>query len=109
MPNFDLSFGWIVDRSALLEASEELNSHQPEVRLDLSTIHPKSNSNDVRSPEDSYFYLLATKGKLIANENSNGSFLAHQHANKKNIKTPPYMRFFREINKQSMNKKIREC
>ena len=53
--------------------------------LDLSANHPKPKSNHVGGPEDSRLYLSATEEKLITNDNSNGSFLAHQHANKKKI------------------------
>ena len=59
----------------------------------LSTNHPKPKSNDVDSQEDSYLYLSAMEEKMIASENSNGSFLAHQHANKKIYKNVPYRRF----------------
>ena len=72
MPSFDLSFGWIGDRSVT------------SVALDEFAIHPKLKSNNVGRSEDSYLYLSATEGKTFANENLNGSFLAHQHENKKN-------------------------
>ena len=78
-PSFDLSFGWIGDRS---------------VGLDRSATHLK-----LKSKEDSYFYLSATEGKVFGDEKSNGSFLAHQHANKKKYKNAPYRRFLGEFAK----------
>ena len=62
-----------------------IKSSPTSVGLDLSANHPKPKSNDVGSPEDSYLYLSATEEKLIATDNSKGSFLAHEHANKKKI------------------------
>ena len=62
-----------------------IKSSPTSVGLDPSANHPKSKSNDVGSPEDSYLYLSATEEKLIATDNSNGSSLAHQHANKKKL------------------------
>ena len=79
-PSFDFSFGWIGNRP-------ELNSYQTQ----LNWTGPRSTQN--RS-QDSYLYLSATEGKIFANESSNGSFLAHQHPNKKNCKIVPYRRFF---------------
>ena len=79
-PSFNFSFGWIGNRS-------ELNSHQTQ----LNWTGPRSNQN--RS-QDSYLYLSATEGKIFANESSNGSFLAHQHPNKKNMQNCPLQAFF---------------
>ena len=79
-PSFDLSFRWIEDRSVQL-SEWELNPHQPQ--LDLTC--PRTTQNDVGAPEDSCLYLSATEEKLIASDNSNGSFLAHEHANKKKL------------------------
>ena len=76
-----------------------VKSSPTSVGLDLSANHPKSKSNDVGSPEDSYLYLSATEEKLMANDNSNGSFLAHEHANKKNYKNSLERRLFRELTK----------
>ena len=62
--------------------------------LDRYAIHPKLKSNDLGKSEDNYFYLSATEEKLVANVNSNGSFFAHQHANKKKVtKNASYRRF----------------
>ena len=58
--------------------------------------------------KDSYFYLSATEEKLIANENSNGSSLAHQHANKKILQNAPYRRFLGEITKLARSKEVQE-
>ena len=61
------------------------------------------------SQEDSYLYLSATEEKLIANGNSNGPFLSHQHANKKNPKNATYRRFFcrkKFVNWKKRNKRI---
>ena len=63
-----------------------IKSPPTSVGLDLSANHPKPKLNDVGSPEDSYLNLSATEEKLITNDNSNGSFLAQEHANKKNYK-----------------------
>ena len=60
-----------------------IKSSPTSVGLDLSANHPKP--NDVGAPEDSCLYLSATEEKLIASDNSNGSFLAHEHANKKKL------------------------
>ena len=65
--------------------TERVKSSIFTVRLDRSAIHSKLKSNDLSMSKDSYFYLSATEGKMFANENSNGSFLAHHHANKKNL------------------------
>ena len=62
-----------------------IKSSPTSVGLDLSANHPKSKSNDVGGSEDSCLYLSATEEKLIAIDNSNGSFLAHEHANKKKL------------------------
>ena len=43
-------------------------------------------TDDVGNQENSYLYLSATKRKMLANEIANGSFLAHDHGNKKNTK-----------------------
>ena len=77
-----------------------IKSSPTSVGLDLSANHPKPKSNDVGSPEDSCLYLSATEEKLIAIDNSNGSFLAHGNANKKKItKTRLKGEFFRELTK----------
>ena len=75
-----------MDRGHISPAERvRIKSSPISVGLDLSANHPKSKSNVVGSPEDSYPYLSATEEKLIANDNSNGSFLADKHANKKKI------------------------
>ena len=71
-----------------------VKSSPTSVGLDLYANHPKPKSNDVGSPEDSYLYLSTTEEKLIAIDNSNGSFLAHEHANKKNYKNSLERRVF---------------
>ena len=61
------------------------------------------------SPEDSYLYLSATEEKLIANDNSNVSFLAYQHANKKKLQKFAWMAFFfRELTKSTTSKEAKE-
>ena len=46
---------------------------------------------------------------MFANEITNGSFLAHRHANKKNAKTPPpYRRFLGEFTNQTTSKEVEE-
>ena len=71
-----------------------IKSSPTSVGLDLSANHPKPKSNDVGSPEDSCLYLSATEEKLIANDNSNGSFFAHEHLNKKKYKNSLERRVF---------------
>ena len=90
-----------MDRGHISPAERvRIKSSPTSVGLDLSANHPKSKSNVVGSPEDSYLYLSATEEKLIANDNSNGSFLADKHANKKkNTKTRLKGDFFRELTK----------
>ena len=83
MPSLDFSFWWIGDRS----------------ELDRHAIHPKLKSNDVDKSEDSNLYLSATEGKTFANENLNGSFLANQHADKKNTQKRPLQAFVGRTNK----------
>ena len=75
-----------------------IKSSPTSVGHDLSANHPKPKSNDVDSPEDSCLYLSATEEKLIATDNSNGSFLAHEHANKKKLQKPPLQAVFLENN-----------
>ena len=69
-----------------------IKSSPTSVGLDLSANHPKP--NDVGAPEDSYLYLSATEEKLIANDNSNGSFLTHQHVKKKKLQKRPVQAVF---------------
>ena len=82
-----------MDRGHISPAERvRIKSSPTSVGLDLSANHPKP--NDVGAPEDSYLYLSATEEKLIANDNSNGSFLADKHANKKKYKNSLERRLF---------------
>ena len=59
--------------------------------------------------EDSYLYLFATEGKMFANDITNGSFLAHQHANKNILQKRTHCRrFLGELTKQTTSKEVEE-
>ena len=57
-------------------------------------------TDDVSNQEYSYLYLLATKRKMLANEIANGSFLAHDHGNKKKYKA----RRINQVNKKEKSR-----
>ena len=45
---------------------------------------------------------------MFANEITNGSFLAHQHANKNFCKNVPYRRFLGKLTKYTKSKEVEE-
>ena len=92
-PSFDLSFGWIGNRSAQL-SEWRIKFLANSVGLERSRIRPKPKSSDVGKSEDSYLYLSATEGKMLANENTSGSFLSREHRNKKKIQKRALQVFF---------------
>ena len=91
-PSFDLSFEWIVDQSSPTTCRRSTQNQS---------------QTNVGSPEDSYLYLSATEEKLIANKTSNGSFLAHQYANKKKLQKRLLQAFFGRFNKVNWKKRSR--